>query len=145
MKKLILFFAMAMAFSSCKKNDDTATPATDITAQVTASTWKVTLFTDSKQRDRTDKYAGYSFEFSSNGALKIKSASGTITGTWTTVVEKEKDKLTLTFATAVAEEILDLNDNWYVMDKTDKTLKLQKINGTYWVGVVQKEMYFTKI
>ena len=77
--------------------------------------------------------------------MKIKTVSSTISGTWTTVLDNGKDKLTLTFATAVAEEILDLNDNWYVMDKTDTKLKLQKINGAYWTGVVQKEMYFSKI
>ena len=144
MKKLILLLTLAVIFSSCKKNDDTTVPDS-ITTQVTAASWKVTLFTDSKQRDRTDKYAGYTFVFSSNGDLKIKTASSTISGTWTTVLDNGKDKLTLTFATAVTEEILDLNDNWYVMDKTASTLKLQKINGTYWVGVVQKEMYFAKI
>lgn len=144
MKKTFFILILSLSIFSCTKNDD-ATPQTqDVKTLATQGVWKISSFIDNKKRDRTDKYAAYSFEFSTNGSLKINFSGSSITGTWTTQKEGVKDRLVLTFATAVPEEILDLNDDWYVMQKTDTSMFLQKINGYWEVGAVQKEMMFKK-
>ena len=146
MKKIILLFVFCIAFCSCQKVETTPSSDTDIAVQVTQGTWVVNSFIDSQKRDRTAKYGTYSFVFSANASLKIIGSGTTLLGNWTTQKEGTKDRLVLTFATvSVPEEILDLNDNWYVMEKTDSSIKMQKINGYWETGTVQKEMSFKKL
>jgi hypothetical protein len=146
MKKIMLILMLFTSFYSCKKVETEPSATTEIAAQVTQGTWIVNSFIDNKQRDRTAKYSEYSFVFGANGSFKITTSSGSLQGTWTTQKEGVKERLVLAFSTTtIPEEILDLNDDWYVMDKTSTSIKMQKINGYWETGSVQKEMSFKKL
>lgn len=146
MKKIVIILTLLSTFYSCQKVETEPNSSTEIATQVTQGTWVVNSFIDSQKRDRTAKYETYSFVFNANASLKIISATNTLTGNWTTQKEGTKDRLVLTFTTLnIPEEILDLNDNWYVMEKATTNIKMQKINGYWETGTVQKEMSLKKL
>ncbi|MBL7776132.1 MAG: hypothetical protein JNK89_09030, partial [Saprospiraceae bacterium] len=67
--KNIRFFALlgALAVSACtKSSDDNSNPPNN--SALVGSKWVVSYFFD-KDKDETSDFAGYSFEFGSNGTL----------------------------------------------------------------------------
>jgi hypothetical protein len=109
---------------SCKK-DDNAGNNSDVPQIVSTGTWRVSLFTEPGE-DKTSDFTGYTFTFTSGGPLMAASAGTTTTGTWGW--DDSSNKLLLSIGTV--KPLLDLTDDWIVLEKTETLLRLRNDNTT---------------
>ena len=131
MKKIlsttVLAIILMIAFSSCKKDDNSASAqATALNAAVVQGKWKVTFFTDNGI-DETIHFIGYEFQFNSNGTVTATKGGITVSGSWISGTDDSAVKLILNFSTP--DVFLDLNDDWHVVQQTNTKITLQDISG----------------
>lgn len=126
LNSLIISFATIIAaiitFSSCKKTSSNAKTS----KVITAGTWRITSFLDSGN-DRTSRFSGYNFDFKSKGELTASNGSNSIIGTWKNVIEDSKEKLI--FEMGTISPFNQLNEDWYIVEKTSTKIKLEDTSG----------------
>ncbi|MBK8965699.1 MAG: hypothetical protein R3D58_22530 [Saprospiraceae bacterium] len=135
--KLLIFPAMllALTFIGCSKSgsDDDSNPANP---QLSGTKWVVTYFWD-KDKDETNDFSGYSFEFKDSGALVAYLPDGsTKTGQWS--VSSSSNKLILVIGGTYALD--EMADDWVIMTKTNTVMQLKDDNTTH-----LEELHFKKI
>ncbi len=107
----VILFAFCI---SCSKDDKPDTPGA-ISGQ-----WIIHYYWDEKEE--TADFAGYVFEFLSNGQVKAVKAGNTVTGTW----QETSNKFILDFGNdPVLEEI---NDDWAKVEHTTNFIHLEDDN-----------------
>lgn len=116
---------LAILFSSCKKDDHSATPSSTVATTIQQGTWRITLYNDSGT-DELYHFAGFNFTFSSSSVSAVK-GSTTITGTFHSHVDSNKTKFVLNFGSTVPFD--ELNDDWEVVERTDTRIRLQDVSG----------------
>lgn len=122
--ELIIILSLVIGFSACTNSSDNNPSGDDISNVVTGqSDWKVSYYWD-KDKDETNNFAGYTFHFKSNGVLEATRNSATTTGTWQ--VDNSSNKLIIQLG--ATSPLDDLNDDWIILEKTDKTIKLKDDN-----------------
>ena len=127
MQKIQNFFALALLvaaslLTACddkSNNPNTSTP--------TAGTWKVVYFFD--KQDETSNYAGYVFDFGSNGSLTATQNGQTWSGTWSTGFDDSKDKLLITFSGSAPSALLDLQEDWLILKMNDTVMQFEHTSG----------------
>lgn len=123
MKTLLIIFSFLTILTSCSSDDVTSTSNTNING-----TWKVKSFIDNKNRDRTNYYAAYNFDFKTSGELVVSSSSIKYNGTYSSVMDSGKQKFYITITTS-DNEIDELNEDWILAEKTDTLIKLTNTSG----------------
>ena len=114
-----------LIFSCTKDNNDTTTGS--IPGQ-----WQIHYYWDEK--DETSDFAGYTFEFLSNGQVKATKSGTTVTGTWS----ETSSKFILNFGT---DPVLgEINDDWQKIEKTSTIIKLKDDNPAQ-----DDELHFVKL
>lgn len=128
MKMLRLVIALAfVSLFSCSKNDDPSNNNGSLSGQ-----WVIHYYWDKK--DETSDFAGYIFEFLSNGQLKATKGSNTVTGTW----QETSSKFIIDFGNdPVLEEI---NDDWEKIERTSSFIHLEDDNPAQ-----DDELHFVKL
>ena len=129
MKKLLIFTLIScLAFSACKKDDNSSTDISTLTVTntVTSGNWRITYYWDTNH-DETINYAGYVFTFGNSAVLTAVKGATTITGTWSAILDDSKTKLVLNFNTPAS--FVEISDDWHVTERTDTRIKLQDISG----------------
>lgn len=122
MKKLVLTFAIiSLMFSSCKKDSPKK-----VENMLEDGTWKITLFQEDSE-DYTIDYAGDVFTFKKDGTVSATHSATSFNGTWSTEKDDDHTELNLTFSNP--SELLELSDDWDVIEKTDRILKLLDESG----------------
>lgn len=129
MKKTQLFFAftlfLAASFlTSCDDNSNSNNP-NGVTPS--AGNWKVVYYL-SKQ-DETSNYAGYVFDFSSNGSLTATKNGQTYSGTWSTGFDDSKDKFLMTFSGGAPSALLELQEDWLIIKMNDTVMQFEHTSG----------------
>lgn len=140
MKKLFhivctLSFVMLIA-SSCKHDNNTnvtpsgttGTSGTSGTSSTTVpgSDWSLTLFSE-KTEDKTSHFSGYKFEFAADGTMSAVRNGQSVSGTWRQYSNNGVTKFAITLTTTDAH-LLELNDDWVLVSKTDNLLSLKDDN-----------------
>ena len=97
------------------------------TQNVTAGSWKVTLFTDSGNDETTD-FAGYTFVFNSNGVLNATKNSVTQNGTWSS--GSGKFNIDLGPKDNTNKPLGELTDDWIIISSSATELKLKDDNSS---------------
>jgi len=116
------------AFASCSKDDDNSTGSTT----PPAGQWFIHYYWDEK--DETNDFSGYTFEFLTNGQVKATKAGTTVTGSW----QETTSKFIINFGTdPVLQEI---NDDWQKIEKTSSFLHLEDDNPAQ-----DDELHFKKL
>ena len=110
---------------SCKKEDNSNSPGTNIANIVTQGTWRVTLYEDSGS-DETYYFSNYTFSFL-NGSVSATYNGSVVTGTYSTAFDDSKNKLILNFGTVVPFD--ELNDDWHIIEETSVKIRLQDVSG----------------
>lgn len=136
MKKIILLFAILASVSACQiQSDDSVTPTNSANATISPSSitggsdWKVTSYVDKKGRDDTSSYGSYTFSYSTDGKLSVKSGGKVaVSGTWKHVVDSGKNKfyITLTTTNSALEEF---NEDWIIVSMTSNSIQLTNTSG----------------
>jgi hypothetical protein len=107
-------------------NDDDDNPSGSneaFNSTITEGTWSVSYFYDNG--DETSNYAGYVFNFNSNGTITATLNSNTITGTWLSYIDDNEDKFELSFQGQTLEE---LEEDWEVVEFSANEIRLKDDN-----------------
>jgi hypothetical protein len=125
MQKLLFgLFTALLTFSACTKDDD-SNPGTG--AELGGTTWRVTYYWD-KDKDETDDFAGYTFEFRTDGTLVASLPGGTQqTGSWRLQDSNTELNLAIT-GTEPLDDFAD--DDWDVVERSATSLKLRDDSGS---------------
>jgi hypothetical protein len=131
MKKILNIAALAIimtaAFSSCKKDDNSASvQATALNSIAVQGKWQVTFFSDNSV-DKTIHFTGYQFQFNSNNTITATKGAVAVNGSWASGTDDSTVKFILSFSTPV--EFLDLNDDWHVIQQSSTKITLQDVSG----------------
>jgi hypothetical protein len=135
MMKATFFSCLAaialLSTQGCSRiNDDTTAADTQAQIQnVTAGTWKVTLFTDSGN-DETSDFTGYSFQFNSGGTATATKNGAPRSGSWN--ISSRSSKYTIDFgAKSDANKPLgELTDDWKIISISATEIKLTDDNAS---------------
>ncbi|WP_303312635.1 hypothetical protein [Hymenobacter sp. BT730] len=124
----LLTFAAVLTLAGCKKDDNSPTtiPAKDYVQQ---GKWKVTLLQEDS-RNETATFAGYEFQFLSNGQVTaVHSSAPTGSGTWSTRSSDDDNTPHFTLSFGNTAPFQELNDDWHVVEQTSTSLKLTDVSG----------------
>jgi hypothetical protein len=117
---------LVLLLTACGKNkDDNYTPGG--LNPPAAGLWKITYFFDKK--DKTANYAGYTFEFKSNGALNAQSGAQTWNGTWSTNCDDSSNKFCIFFSGPVPSALAELEEDWRIVSQTDVFMHFEHTSG----------------
>ncbi len=131
-------FVFCMTALSCSPDDDQSPSNTNNTQVLTqGGTWKVTWYWD-KDKDETNDFSGYSFNFQSSGAFESVKNGTTATGTWNTGSDDGSQRLVISSGSA-AKPLSDLDDNWIIVSMTDTKIELKDDNSEH-----LEELHFEK-
>jgi hypothetical protein len=124
--KAIMMAVLAVT-SACTKSNVNLTQQ-QVQQQVTGQ-WKVTYFFDDK--DETSHFSGYAFDFQGDGTLVATHASkGTFTGSWSNQDNSSDHGPKLIITIAGNYEMDELNEDWEIMELSDKKMHLRDDNKT---------------
>ncbi len=93
---------------------------------ITNGSWMVSLYMDDN-KDETSDFFGYTFDFNSDGTLKVTLPSGvTNNGAWSFDDSSSKYKITIS-----GNDKLDkINDDWLIVSKSNDLIELKDDNTT---------------
>ncbi len=112
---IYIFIFVGILISSCSKDTSTI---------LVGPKWKVSYYYENNS-DKTSKFAGYTFEFTSNGAYKATTGDGTIyDGSW--IEDVSNSKLIFTGPNSAALD--NFNNSWIVISKSSSEIKLKDDN-----------------
>lgn len=130
MKKInFLIIPMFFIAISCNKNDDDSKPGNAQTDKIQGKSFVVSYYYD-KDKDETSDFAGYEFNFGTDGKLvATKSGGDTTTGTWA-INNSDDDHDELVINLGTAEPLVELNDDWEIVEISETTIKLLDESGS---------------
>jgi len=125
MKNLKLLFASillisAFAFNSCTPNKDFTPPTDEV---LTHNNWSIDYFY--KTKDLTPDYSGYSFLFSSTGAVVMEKQNETNLGTWSISADQNNSEIISINFNTTDDNISKFNQQWKVTGKTSSLLQFE--------------------
>jgi hypothetical protein len=124
MRKPILLTALKagviLYFAACANVDDYSVYKS-VTPIVTRGSWKVNLYMDANN-DKTNDFAGYSFNFGSNGDIKATKNGNTINGYW---YEDNTAKRVSIDLGNTDPMLVNLNDSWSINDVSNTNVSLE--------------------
>lgn len=108
-------------FQSCSKDKQEEIATTVATNYINNGKWKITKF-EEDGKNQTDYFAGYVFEFNTNGIVTATKDGKVVRGTWS----KGGNKFVINFDTAPFNE---LNEDWVVVSGTATSMQLKHVSG----------------
>lgn len=100
--------------------------ATGLNASSPTGNWSIHLLIEDGF-DITRNFQGFTFKFSNSGTLEAAKSSSVFTGRWRIERDFPSDEFYLDFPAGTILEELD--DDWYVVEKTDHLLVLEERDG----------------
>ncbi|NHF60520.1 hypothetical protein FK220_014285 [Flavobacteriaceae bacterium TP-CH-4] len=102
---------------------DNGNTSSDLSTVIIDGIWTVSSYRDNGT-DQTTDYAGFTFDFNSNGTV-IASNGGTTNGTW--AAQNGDNQLTLDFGNTIP--LNEFNDDWDVILATETVIRLSDVSG----------------
>ncbi|RME01519.1 MAG: hypothetical protein D6816_12230 [Bacteroidetes bacterium] len=119
-KFFILLIATISIMGACTNDDDN-----QVSSNTPQGLWKVTWYFD-KDKDETNDFASYTFEFLDDGTFVGNLPDGSIKlGTWTQTSSK------LVIDINGTQPLDKLNDDWLILEKNDVIIRLKDDNNTH--------------
>lgn len=117
----------SVLFTSCKKVKTKSVEKT-----IEEGTWKITNLTDDGENE-TYYFAGYSFDFNSDGKVTATNGASTISGTWSVSKDNSNDDsssdVDFNLSFPETNNFDELNDDWDIVTQNDNTLELKDVSG----------------
>jgi hypothetical protein len=121
MRQFLYLIAILFCFASCSSDNDNA--------PIENGTWRVTLFTDSGN-DETGDFAGYSFQFKTDGKLMATKAGAVKEGTWSRSASSNKFLIDLGPKDNTNKPLGELTDDWKIISIGDNQVRLTDDNAS---------------
>ena len=134
-----LLFIIVGSLGSCTNSDDDQSMPNNPDPQViTQGDWKVTWYWD-KDKDETNDFASYVFNFNGSGAFESTNAGSTVNGTWQATTDDGSQRLAISSG-SVTKPLTDLDDDWIIVSMTSNKIELKDDNDEH-----LEELRFEKI
>lgn len=114
-----------LLFSSCQNSDDDSSGGNDV--NISPGQWRVSYFFDKK--DETSDYAGYTFNFGSDGSLSATNGGQTWSGDWQTGFDDSTEKFLIDFDGAVPSALSELEEDWRIVKIEDNFMHFEHTSG----------------
>lgn len=124
---LTSFIMIAVAVSSCSKDDGSPANPSQTQDNVQSGTLRVTLYNDSGE-NRTSYFNGFSFTFNANGSLTAVNGTVTHNGTYSVYKDSGDTKLDITFQ-ATSGPFEEISEDWKVISQSPIKIELVNISG----------------
>ena len=136
LKLVILTIVLVSAVFNCSEDENDPAPQETqqqlIQNEVANGSWIISNFIDSGT-DETNDFAGFVFDFQSNGNLVATSSTVTYTGTWSITDSNSNDDSTndldFNIFFNLTNEFEDLNDDWDIISYSSTSIVLQDVSG----------------
>ncbi len=124
LKPWILFpFLGLILIAACGKDNSTPggsnPPASGL--------WKVTYFFD--KQVETSNYAGYTFEFKTDGTLIAINGGQSYAGTWSTNCDDSSNKFCIFFNGTAPSALKELAEDWRIIEKNSGFMHFEHTSG----------------
>lgn len=129
--KFLGFFLVVLGTSvllgSCNKVSSKSVEKT-----IEDGTWSISYFAEDGNVETSD-FAGYTFDFSSDGTVAATNGTTTISGTWSVTKDSSNDDsssdVDFNLSFPATNNFDDLNDDWDIVTQNDNTLELKDVSG----------------
>jgi len=128
---------LVMVAGACSNSNDDNSPAGNLPDVLTDGTgqWKVSYYWD-KDKDETNDFAGYTFNFRSNGVLEAVKGGVTTNGTW----QHNSSSNKLIINLGAVKPLSNATDDWLLIERTDNLIKLRDDNTEH-----VEELFFQRL
>ncbi|MEZ5058051.1 MAG: hypothetical protein R2879_13535 [Saprospiraceae bacterium] len=121
---VVVFVLVSMLAPGCQNpNNSSGSPV----VTPASGFWKVDFFFD--RSDETRHYAGYLFDFQSNGVVIASQGTVNYAGTWRVYSDSGRRKMDLDFAGTHPDRLEELEDDWKVIEMTNTLMHLEDVSG----------------
>jgi hypothetical protein len=146
--KSMFIVAVALITVACSKDESNTTDnanntnsAQQVTTLMTETgSWKITYFWDT-DKDETNNFTGYVFNFNEDGTLVAVKGSTSVAGTWSVVDDSsnssndddgdstDDDDFNIFFSVPTTSDFDDLIDDWDIISVSATKIELTDVSG----------------
>lgn len=133
---------LALVAMSCDKNNDddmlnNLSPAqvAELTSIAASGTWTIAFYFDT-DKEETNHFSGYTFDFNADGSLVATNGDIEINGTWSITDSDSNDDssdddsdVDFNIAFSSPTDFADLTDDWDIVEFTSVRIELIDISG----------------
>lgn len=134
MKKLIFLSTLLVFIFGCGEDPspEENPKVEEVENIVINGKWEITYFFDT-DKEETDKYTGYVFQFLPSGSLVANDGPASVSGAWS-VIDRIKsndnsDDLGFNISFTTAPLLDELSDDWELISATNTKIELRHISG----------------
>lgn len=138
MRKLASLFVLFFVALGCGEDPDPDrnTKVDEVQDIVTAGRWRISYFLDS-DKNETDNYMGYAFQFQPTGALVATNGPASLSGSWDVMDHSdgkndgddyEDIDFDISFASSPA--LSELSEDWEIIAVTKTKIELRHVSGS---------------
>lgn len=123
----LVIIGTSLLLGSCNKVSSKSVEKT-----VEDGTWNISYFAEDGNVETSD-FAGYTFDFSSDGTVAATNGTTTINGTWSVTKDNSNDDsssdVDFNLSFPATNNFDDLNDDWDIVTQNDNTIELKDVSG----------------
>jgi hypothetical protein len=128
---ILIFIAMACGDDD---NVNTNSKTEEVKDIATKGRWRISYFFDT-DKDETDNFNGYVFQFSPGGALTASNGSNSHSGSWSVTDEDSTDDsndyedIDFNISFAASPDFAELSEDWEILSVTNLKIELRHVSG----------------
>lgn len=138
MIKTLVVLIVSLVFVGCSEDDsndtnNTANQIADANQVAETGSWRISYFWDT-DKDETSNFAGYVFNFNSDGTLVATKGNDTVNGTWSVTNSSSSSSsgdldFNIFFNVPQSSDFEDLNDDWDIIAINSNKIELTDVSG----------------
>jgi hypothetical protein len=133
MKKALYLIILFFVAISCGDDGltDTSTKAQEFSDVVTSGRWKITYFFDT-DKEETDNFVGYTFDFGSGGTVNAINGPLSHPGSWSVTGEgdsKDYEDLDFNISFSAPPDFAELSEDWEIVTVSNLKISLRHVSG----------------
>ena len=139
MQKVFFFLLTITVFAACADNDDndrrnSDEAITDVQNTAANGQWRITYFFDT-DKEETDNFTGYIFEFNNGDILTTTNGSNNYSGRWSVTHDGSHDDnskfadIDFNIEFTSPDDFEELSEDWEIISLSDSKIELRHVSG----------------
>lgn len=130
--KTAFIFLFLFSLIACTKDDIPVSKSQTVISTMSSGIWSITNYNDSGV-DETSNFEGFTFAFSTSGAITANIGTAINPGTWSVTdgnsSEDTLDDLHFNMTFSAPPLLAELTDDWEIVEIDNKSIKLVSVSG----------------